>query len=172
MPIWILLAGLFFAVGTPAAAHVTLEVEEAPIGSYYKAVLKVPHGCEGAETTALIIDIPDGVLAVKPMPKAGWQIETKKGAYARTYPLHGKDVADGVKEVTWKGGALPDEEYDEFVFAAYLANELSAGTTLYFPVTQVCGSKSQGWTEVPKDNPAGEMEWPAPGLMLTPARKN
>src|SRR4029077_17112878 len=34
-----------------AAAHVTLETREAPVGASYKAVLRVPHGCEGTATT-------------------------------------------------------------------------------------------------------------------------
>ena len=33
-----------------ACAHVTLEAQEAPVASTYKAVLRVPHGCEGAAT--------------------------------------------------------------------------------------------------------------------------
>jgi uncharacterized protein YcnI len=31
-----------------ANAHVTLERRQAPVGSYYKAVFAVPHGCAGA----------------------------------------------------------------------------------------------------------------------------
>jgi uncharacterized protein YcnI len=154
-----------------ALAHVSLEVGEAPVGSYYKAVLKVPHGCEGAATTELHIGIPEGILAVKPMPKPGWDIESDKGAYGRSFAFHGKSVTEGVTGLTWKGGELPDEEYDEFVFAVYLASELAPGTTLYLPVTQTCGDKSQGWTEIPKKTPPEDVELPAPSLTLLPARK-
>ncbi len=35
---------------SPAAAHVTLEKRQAPVGSYYKAVFAVPHGCAGSAT--------------------------------------------------------------------------------------------------------------------------
>ena len=54
-----------------ACAHVTLETREAPVGTPYKAVLRVPHGCEGAATVALRVRIPEGMIAVKPMPKPG-----------------------------------------------------------------------------------------------------
>jgi len=38
-------AGAFLALGTNAAlAHITLETQEAAVGSTYKAVLRVPHG--------------------------------------------------------------------------------------------------------------------------------
>ena len=46
-----------------ALAHVTLETREAPVGASYKAVLRVPHGCEGTATTALRVRIPEGVIA-------------------------------------------------------------------------------------------------------------
>ena len=47
-------------IAVPAAAHVTLENREAPVGAGYKAVLRVPHGCEGTATTALRVRIPEG----------------------------------------------------------------------------------------------------------------
>jgi len=31
-----------------ASAHITLEQQQAPVASSYKAVMRVPHGCEGA----------------------------------------------------------------------------------------------------------------------------
>ena len=72
-PHWPLSATLM--VGTlaisQAAAHVTLENREATIGSSYKAVFVVPHGCAGSATVRIAVQIPDGVIAVKPMPKAG-----------------------------------------------------------------------------------------------------
>ena len=69
------------ALATPAVAHVTLEATEGRIGTPYKAVLRVPHGCEDAATIALRVRIPDGVIAVKPMPKPGWTLTTVTGKY-------------------------------------------------------------------------------------------
>jgi uncharacterized protein YcnI len=40
-------------VAFPARAHVTLEKRQAPVGSYYKAVFAVPHGCAGSATVKL-----------------------------------------------------------------------------------------------------------------------
>ena len=41
-----------FAVllGSPAGAHITLEGKQAAVGSYYKAVFAVQHGCAGSAT--------------------------------------------------------------------------------------------------------------------------
>ena len=153
---------------TAAFAHVTLETSEAKIGTNYKAVLRVPHGCEGKATTAVRVQIPEGVIAAKPMPKAGWKLETVKGKYARSYDLYGTPVSEGVKEIVWSGGALPDDFYDEFVFRATLTDSLAAGETLYFPVVQECGEATERWIEVPVGGQDPEaLELPAPGLKLT-----
>ena len=98
----------------------------------------MPHGCAGSATVKLRVKIPEGVIAVKPMPKPGWNMETIKGKYAAEYELHGTKAAEGVKEVAWSGGRLSDDNYDEFVISAFLTAALKPNTTLYFPVVQEC----------------------------------
>src|SRR3954465_7840184 len=108
------------AVGVVAAvcaapAHITLETKEAAVGAPYKAVLRVPHGCEGSATIGLRIRVPDGMIAIKPMPKPGWKIETVTGKYPKTYSFfHGAKLSEGVTEISFTGGNLPDAYYDEF----------------------------------------------------------
>lgn len=153
---------------TPALAHVTLEQNAAPAGSFYKAVLRVPHGCEQSATVRLRVTIPEGVISVKPMVKPGWTLEVKRGAYARPYSfLHGAKFTEGVREITWSGGNIPDAYYDEFVLTTFIAGELAAGGTLYFPVVQECEKGANNWVEVPTaDKPADKLGSPAPGLKL------
>lgn len=169
---YLLSAGAFLALGTSAAfAHITLETQEAAVGSTYKAVLRVPHGCDGKATIAVRVQIPEGVIAVKPMPKPGWTLQTEKGKYEKSYQLYGQAVTDGVKEVDWSGGSLPDEFYDEFVFRGTLAADLPAGQTLYFPVVQECEGAVERWIEIPaagQDEDA--LETPAPGIKLLPKK--
>src|ERR1051325_10650825 len=119
---------------SPAIAHVTLEKRQAPVGSYYKAVFAVPHGCAGSATVKLRVQIPEGVIGIKPMPKPGWKLETVKGKYATEYEFHGAKLNEGVKEVVWSGGKLADDNYDEFVMATFLTDRLKPNTTLYFSV--------------------------------------
>jgi uncharacterized protein YcnI len=38
------------AIAAPANAHITLQGREAAVGSSYKAVFVVPHGCAGSAT--------------------------------------------------------------------------------------------------------------------------
>src|SRR5690349_12468933 len=93
---------------SPASAHVALEKRQTTVGSYYKAVFAVPHGCAGSATIKLRVQIPEGVIGVKPMPKPGWNVETVKGKYAGEYEFHSGKLSEGVKEVVWSGGKLAD----------------------------------------------------------------
>lgn len=163
----ILLAGVaLLALAAPASAHVTLETGMASWGSYYKAVFRVPHGCDGSATTGISIEIPEGVISVKPMPKPGWKLATVKGKYAQTYTSHGKPVTEGVKRVEWSGGSLPDDQFDEFVFLAKLPDDKEI-MRLFFPVTQTCGKVSVSWNQVakPGEDPH-KLANPAPALDL------
>lgn len=146
----------------PALAHVTLSNPQARAGSYYKAVFNVPHGCKGSPTVKLRIRIPDGVIAVKPQPKAGWKVDMIEGAYAKAYSLHGAQVASGVREVSWTG-RLPDAYFDEFAFQAYLTGDLPAGSVVLFPVVQQCEKGVVRWIEASE-----AAEAPAPRLTLLP----
>ena len=156
-----------FAIAGHALAHVTLEVGEAKAGSTYKAVLRVPHGCDGKATIAVRVQIPDGVIAVKPMPHAGWELSTKIEPFAAPVKYFGDTLSEGVREIVGTGGNLPDAWYDEFVFRGRLPEE-GAGTTIYFPVVQECeGGAVDRWIEIPEaGKSADDYEKPAPGLKL------
>jgi uncharacterized protein YcnI len=169
-------SSLFFAaaatlVASPASAHITLEGREATIGAPYKAVFAVPHGCAGSATIKIRVQIPEGVIAVKPMPKAGWNVEVVKGKYSAEYDYHGAKSSEGVKEVMWSGGKLSDDNYDEFVISTFLTGDLKPNTTLYFPVVQECEQGISRWIDIPAeghDEDRHETRSPAPGVKLMP----
>jgi len=158
-------------LASPALAHISLERQEANVGASYKAVFRLPHGCGSSPTLKIRVRIPDGVIAVKPMPKSGWQIDTIKGKYEKPYKMfHDMTVTEGVKEVSWTG-RLPDENYDELVLSVYLTEDLQPGRTLYFPVVQECEDGVHRWIEIPPDGASpGHLKEPAPGLKLLPKR--
>ena len=150
-----------------ALAHTSLEVKQAPAGSLYKAVLRVGHGCDGSSTTTLRVQIPEGVIAVKPMPKAGWTLTTKEGQYAQAYDYYDEKLTKGVTEITWTGGTLADAHYDEFVFRAKLP-DAKPGTVVYFPVVQECEKGVHRWIEIPEPGKTDhDYKEPAPGVTLT-----
>jgi uncharacterized protein YcnI len=165
----IIAAGSLAVWALPAAAHITLEQKQAEVGSAYKAVFRVGHGCEGSPTIRVRVQIPEGVISVKPMPKPGWTVETLKGPYGKTYDYHGTPVKEGVREVVWSGGSLPDEHYDEFVLRGQLTEGLPVDAMLYFPVVQECEKGAERWIEIPAAGKSGDdYEYPAPGVKLLP----
>ncbi len=165
-------AALLALSATTALAHVTLETQEAPVASTYKAVFRVGHGCEGKPTIKIRVQIPEGVIAVKPQPKTGWTLEKVKGKYEKSYDYYGTPTSEGVKEIVWSGGSLADDEYDEFVLRAYLTGDLKPGTVLYFPVVQECpDGAAERWIEIPAEGKvADDYETPAPGVKLLPKK--
>jgi uncharacterized protein YcnI len=165
------LAFVAFALAAPpVAAHVTLEQREAPAHSYYKAQLRITHGCKGSPTVRVRVRLPEGVLSVKPQPKPGWKVETTKVKLAK--PIedgHGNKITETVGEVAWSGGSLPDEHFDEFAVMMRLPDR--PGTTVYFPVVQECEHGAHRWIEIPgPGKSARDYREPAPALRLTPAR--
>lgn len=156
-----------------ASAHSSLEQKEARGGGFYKAVIRIPHGCDGKATTKVKVELPEGFISAQPQPKAGWKVETVKGDYAKTYKVHGEDVTSGVREVRFSEGNLPSDFYDEFVVVGQLA-KFDKDATLSFPVTQYCGADaSVAWTEIAADgqNPH-DLEHPAPQLRVLAAAED
>lgn len=164
-----LAAAMFGAVAAlPAAAHISLEIPTAKANANYKAILRVPHGCDGKATVAIRVRLPEGVISVKPMPKPGWKIDKTLGEYAKAYEHYGEQEKSGVRELTWSGGNLPDDEYDEFVFRAYVTGAFKPGQAITFPVVQECeGGATTRWIEVPAPGKTAEdYEHPAPAITV------
>ncbi|HVV94995.1 MAG TPA: YcnI family protein [Hyphomicrobiales bacterium] len=164
--------GAFMLAASAASAHITLAVPEATVGTFYKAVFRVPHGCDGEPTLKVRVRIPDGVIGVKPQPKPGWTLSTVIGKYpAPVAFMHGQTLAEGVKEVDWSG-RLPDDDYDEFAVFAYLGDALKPGTRLYWPAVQECAKGANRWIEIPAaGQDAEKLEHPAPSLELLPPKR-
>ena len=163
-----LLIALASALSSPAAAHVTLEQREAPANSYYKAVFRVPHGCKGSPTVRVRIRMPDGATSIKPQPRPGWKLEVTRAKLAP--PLddgHGGKITERVSEVSWSGGRLLDEHFDEFAVMMKLPDR--PGATLHFPVVQDCEQGGHRWIEIPAPGKSDDdVREPAPALRLTP----
>lgn len=156
------LMGMVFAV--IAQAHIVLLHQTAEVGSNYKAVFKVGHGCGDSPITKIIISIPDGVQGAKPMVKPGWNILIKKDLLSKPYISHGKTITKDTTEIIWEGHLLPNDFYDEFVIVGKLPDQ--AGK-IYWKVTQVCEKGSIEWSEVPKGHQQLQnLQFPAAELLL------
>ena len=129
-------------------AHVSmLAPENIAQGQSFKAVVAIPHGCDGSATTAVTIHMPTGIVAVKPQPKAAWRISKTEQTYAQPYDYYGRALTSGVKSLTWHG-RLADDEYDEFVFQAYASAIPSGAGKVFFKLEQQCENGKLMWTDV------------------------
>lgn len=154
-------------LASSAYAHIVLEQKSASAASYYKATFMVGHGCGGSATTGISISIPDGVVNVKPMPKSGWQLQTRVETLAKPYKLHGKTFTESVTQVTWTGGPLADANYDEFVILTRLPD---APGKLYFKVIQTCEQGETRWEEIPAEGKTTrDYKSPAAALEVQPS---
>ncbi|KQT54014.1 MULTISPECIES: DUF1775 domain-containing protein [unclassified Aureimonas] len=146
-----------------ACAHTSMAESRAVSGKAFKAVLAVPHGCDGAATVEVHVRLPEGFVGAKPMPKPGWTLAIIEAPYAAAYELHGESVSNGPVEIRWLGGRLEDAWYDEFVVRGTFA-DFPAERRVAFPVTQICeGGASVAWDEVaPAGVDAHSLEHPAP----------
>jgi uncharacterized protein YcnI len=88
------------------------------------------------------------------MPKPGWNVSTASGA-----------ITSAVREVSWKGGPLPDAQYDEFSMQVKLP---AIPGTYYFKVIQLCDKGRVDWSDIPA-TPGAKLKTPAPVLEVLPA---
>lgn len=146
----------------PAHAHITFENANAKIGGTWKAVLRLPHGCDGSATHTLKVTLPDGIYNAKPMPKAGWTLTTSRAPYGKTYMDHGHPLSEGVRSITWSGGHIDTNEYDEFIFIASVSPDLAPNQKLIFPTEQICDKSAIAWSAAPNE----KSQTPAPVLTL------
>lgn len=159
-------AALCLLAPAVAEAHVTLEVGTATAGTTYRAVFRVPHGCEGHQAmNRLTIRLPEGVTGARPMPKAGWTLRIMPRGEAREAG-HGAARAEAA-EIIWEGGPLEDAHYDEFVVRFRLPEQ--AGM-LYIPAIQDCvGGGRSAWEQIPEaGRRASDYPFIAPVVRVTP----
>jgi len=161
---------IFSCLTIKVHSHASIDQDTATAGESYKAVLRITHGCNGSPTVSVRVRIPDGVIRTKPMPKAGWELETLVEKLDEPYDLRGAEITQDVRELTWKGGSLSDDFFDEFIFRAELP-DVDEKKTIYFRTVQECeNGEFHRWIETPNsDEEADSLNEPAPALNLLPS---
>ncbi|NQW18019.1 MAG: YcnI family protein [Chloroflexi bacterium] len=165
-------------LASTASAHVALFETKTIQSNYYGSLkFRVPHGCghEGVigATSVFKVEIPEGILIVKPESIAGWNSEVVTGAVA-PWDDHGTMSTEGPKWVIWAaepGNELLDSDYKDFGIHVKLGDEERQPLgVLYIKAYQECidgDTDSQAWDEIPvpgEDRPAS----PAPSIMVVP----
>lgn len=153
-----LTAGLVLAVPLAASAHVTVTPDAPVAGGYDVLTFAFGHGCDGSPTTALRIDVPEGLDSVTPTIQPGWDIDVERSA------------SDGlVTQVTYTAQEpVPDDRRATIALGVKYADD--AASTLAFPVEQLCTDGATSWSEIAAEgeDPHG-LDHPAPTVSLAPA---
>ncbi|WP_345802035.1 DUF1775 domain-containing protein [Microbacterium sp. AZCO] len=150
-------AGAALALAAPlaASAHVHVDPATAPAGANETLTFSFAHGCDGSPTTALVIDIPDGVATTAPVVEGGWTIQRDLGA------------DDQPTRVTFTSDQPIESGLQASVSLVVAFSEEAPNTTAVFPITQECVDGSTAWTQVAA---AGEdpesLDSPAPTVAV------
>lgn len=129
-----------------AAAHVTVQPNEAITGSFSRFVVRVPNEEDKAATTKVEVELPP-MAFVSFQPKEGWKREVEMVTLDEPLVVFGNEITEVVGTVTWSGGSIAPGEFDEFGFSAAMPEE---ETTLEFPALQTYDSgKVVEWVGAP-----------------------
>jgi uncharacterized protein YcnI len=146
----IFLIALLVTLALPgvAGAHIEVEPAEAPGGKPANLNLVIPHGCDGAATTSITVQVPSSTKA-KGKSAEGWK------------------ASNGSGQMKWTGGPLPDHQVQGLPFTATFYGK--KGSRVPFKLIQGCeGGASTSWLQVVAEG-APEPETPAPIVTLTSA---
>jgi uncharacterized protein YcnI len=123
-------AAVLLALPTAAGAHVEAEAETT--AGVTTIEFGFHHGCDGAATTSLRVQLPEGATDVEPEDPAGWTSEVSGG------------------ELVWTGGSIADGEDGNFVATMTLVDP--EGTTVFLPTIQGCtGGAEAAWIDKSED---------------------
>lgn len=151
------LAALF--TSGAATAHISISSGPARANQSQEISFGVGHGCEGADTSAVTIEIPEGVTSVRPMSSDFGQVDVTT------------DDAGTVTAVTWTKNASSVLASDVafYKLVVRLKTPDAAFSTLYFPAHQTC-TDADGkdtvvdWVALEETSEAE----PAPSLVVVP----
>jgi uncharacterized protein YcnI len=163
----LLLVGSLVTVSSPAWAHVTLSSGVGYANQSQVLTFSVGHGCEGADTVRVEVQIPKDVTSVRGIASPTWgeaQVLADDAGVV-TSVVWSKDKARSVDDQFYQLGIrikVPDAPF----------------TTLYFPAKQTCRTPDGketvvDWAQLPdqvKDVKEGEEASPAPVLPILPVR--
>ena len=118
------------------------------------------HGFGASPIKQIVVTIPAGVEAAKPMPKAGWTLEVTRAKLAAPREDHDKAATKDVTRISWTAKTpadyLQSDWYDEFMLQAKLP---AKGGTIYGSVSQTCEESRVDWLDVPKAGPKPVQSW-------------
>ena len=162
-----LVAAAALALPTVAAAHVTVQPEALPAGTFTRADVRVPNERDDAGTVKVDVQLPDGFYFVSYEPVAGWDVKVTSERLDEPVEIEpGFEATEQVTRVTWTGdgdeGIVPPGAFQDFGLSVLTPD--AEGETLTFKALQTYeGGEVVRWIGAP------DSEEPAPTVTLTEA---
>lgn len=102
----------------------------------------VGTACGAGPPAAIAIDMPEGVIEVRPHAMDGWRLTVEEGALAYVYPHRGSILSSAVRRASWtRAGA---ETVETTVVVAMRLTDFPVGEGVVFPVAITCPDTGSG----------------------------
>jgi periplasmic copper chaperone A len=155
--------GAALVLAPVAAAHVTLQPEQAPAGGFTRLDVRVPNERDNAGTTKVEVQMPPGFLSVSVEPEPGWDAEVTMRPLDEPVEQFGEQVNEEVGRITFtaqgEANAIQPGEFRDFGLSLGVP-EGRPGKMLTFPSLQTYSSgEVVRWIGPPdSDEPAPQVE--------------
>ncbi len=103
-------------LASTAVAHVTVQPNEAIVGSFSRFVVRVPTERD-VPTVRIKVELPP-LAFVSFERKEGWKRTVEMVELEEPIEAFGQEITETVGSVTWSGGSIGPGEFDEFGFSA------------------------------------------------------
>ena len=116
------------------SAHVTVSPKTINPKGYSDFIVRVPTE-KPVATVGLRLEFPTGLRVARVRAKLGWTAQIQR------------DTSKAITQISWTGGKIAADEYDEFAFTARIA--AAAGDTLAIKAYQTYdGGEVVEWTDI------------------------
>ncbi len=166
----VLTAAALITAAASASAHVTVHSDQGVAGATDAAItFRVPNEEANAQTTKIQVVFPTGhpLIGVLIKNHPGWIADVQTAKLPTPVTTDDGPVSDAVSRVTWTGGVITGDNYDDFeVSAGQLPKDVS---DLTFKAIQTYSNGDVvSWIDTASPG-APEPDHPAPVLHLVPA---
>jgi uncharacterized protein YcnI len=164
----IAMATVALAAPTAAQAHVTVQPEEVPAGSFARLDVRVPNERDDAATDKVEVRMPDGFASVSTEPVPGWTADLKTEKLDQPIEEEGEEITEQVSTVTFTAtdpdAAIQPAEFRDFGLSVGIPSDAKEGDVLTFPALQTYDSgEIARWIGPPdSEEPAAQVTLTAP----------
>lgn len=158
------------ALAAPAAAHVTVNPDEATKGGYARLAFRVPTESDTASTTKLEVALPTDapLTSVSTMPVPGWSATVERRKLDQPLNRNGTQITEVPSRIIWTAGpgaAIKPGQFQEFAISAGPLPD-SVDRLVFKALQTYSDGTVVRWIEEPPANGGAEPENPAPVVKL------